>query len=229
MEMGQLKTQLLTMMMMKSSSSSGSTGAAGAQAKGPMSDIFAILYGMMVMSFVEWLFRVLPGASQQVFQALKERYKPKREIWNPLADKKEKKEEVNSITMTRVYGNKEKPASTLTPNADNIYVEKVDAVLDYICALDNAKHVKMDTRYSLNTTEEIELTPLIRARVKQTAGTAEEGGAIIELVLYSSKLKISGPGSMRFTTIMCLRKTTNWETRFSTLTKCRQIHRSNTK
>lgn len=153
-----------------------------------MSDVFSILYGMMIMSFVEWLFRVLPGASQQLFNLAKERFKPKREIWNPLADKKEAKEEVNSITMTRIYNGKNEKAPT---QADNLYVEKVDAVIDFICSLDNTKHVKMDTRYSLNTTDEIELSPLIKARVKQTAGSAEEGGMILELVLYSSKLKIS--------------------------------------
>lgn len=190
MDMSHLKTQVLTMMMMKSSTTPTTPGA---PAKSPMSDVFSILYGMMVMSFIEWLFCVLPSASQQVFNLVKERFgKPKREIWNPLADKKDAKEDLNSITMTRTYiGKAGEKSPSPQHNADNLYVEKVDAVIDYICALDNTKHVKMDTRYSLNTTDEIDLTPLIKARVKQTAGSSEEGGMVLELVIFSSKLKIS--------------------------------------
>jgi len=172
MDMSQLKTQIMTMFMMKS---------------GGNQDIFTIVYSMLLMNIVEALFRNAPQVLLW-FQTISSSYfKPKRDAWMPLIDSSKKdKETLNSISMTRVFqgDSQEKPDKT-----DNLYVEKVDAVIDYLCSLDSAKHVKMDTRYTLNSTEEIVLTPLLKARVKETGATDE--GSILEIVVYSSVLKVS--------------------------------------
>ena len=140
---------------------------------------------MMMINAIEWIFRHLPAVAEYGKTYLNERFNKKKDTWKPLIDKHKKDaQEISSITMTRIFKDGEKPNERI----DNITVEKVDAVLDFICALDAAKHVRMDVRTSLNSAEEIELTPLLRAKVKQNGGT---DGSSTELILYSKILKIS--------------------------------------
>lgn len=81
----------------------------------------------------------------------------------------------NSVVMTRTYNDK----------IENVVVEKVDAVLEHICALDNAKHIRMDVRCSLNSVDEIEVAPQLKARITSKADSAAE------IVLYSNTLLVS--------------------------------------
>jgi hypothetical protein len=174
MDMSHLKTQIMTMFMMKSAPGSGS------------GDIYTIVYSMLLMNFVEWLFRSAPAvfSSLQTFAA--GYWKPRKDAWLPLQDKSRKEKELlNSISMTRVFTSDADKQDKVT----NPFVEKVDAVIDFLCSLDNAKHVKMDTRYTLNSTEEIDLTPMLKARVKETAGSDED--STLEIMIYSSVLKVS--------------------------------------
>lgn len=185
MDMSQLKTQIMTMFMMKSASSpQGKQGSSGS------SDIFNILYSMMMLSMVEWAFKQAPAAFAVLKMFLIARYGPTKPAWIPLADKtKNEVEQLNSITMTRFFKDVSNGTNAKdVDRADNIYVEKVDAVLDYICNIDNARHVRIDVRCSLNNVEEIDLTPLLKAKVKQTNSTEIN---VVELVLFSSVLKIS--------------------------------------
>jgi DNA polymerase III delta prime subunit len=164
-----LKTQIMTMFMMRPST-------------GGHQDMVSILYGMLLMNIVEYIFKFLPGLA--VFlQSWVNTKTPVRHGFNTLLDKKS--EQMNSITMTRVFHEK----SDSKDKTDNAFVEKVDAVLDFICNLDNAKHVRLETRYSLNTMDDIELTPMLRAKVKQITGGDEE--QIVELLLFSTLLKVS--------------------------------------
>jgi hypothetical protein len=172
MDLSQLKTQILTMFMM-------SPGRNGSK-----QDIFTIMYSMLIMNVVEAVFRSAPALFQG-FQTMTQGYlRPKKSTWLPLQDKAGKeKEQTSSITMTRLFVDSDKP-----DKGNNIYVEKVDAVLDYICSLDSAQHIKMDTRYTINSKEDIELTPLLRAKVKESG--AEEG-SIVDIVIFSKVLKVS--------------------------------------
>ena len=172
MDLSHLKTQIMTMFMMRPSTN------------GSQKDIFAILYSMMIMNVMEVVFRNAP-AFVQGFQTMMNGYfKPKREAWMPLLDKNAKeKEQINSISMTRVYTDSDKQEKV-----SNVYVDKVDAVLDYVCSLDSAKHIKMDTRYTLNSTDDIELTPLLRAKVKESGS---EDGSVVDIVIFSKVLKVS--------------------------------------
>jgi hypothetical protein len=180
MDMNMLKTQVMTMFMMKSSQPKQP-----GQKNDTMSDLFALLYSMMLMNVMEWIFKHLPIAIEYGKTLLEAKFKPKKENWLPLTNKSAKeKEQLNSITMTRIF-------STKTERAENAFVEKVDAVLDYICGLDDARHVRMDVRYTLNNTEEIELTPLLKAKVKQSTGSGVAEDMTIELVVFSTILKVS--------------------------------------
>ena len=168
-----LKTQIMTMFMMKSTAKPGEGG-----------DIYMILYSMLMLNMVEWLFRNLPGLAEQAKAWVIQRYSQKKDVWKPLIDAHKKEREViNSITMTRIFKEGEKPSDRV----DNVVVEKIDAVLDYITNLDNARHVRMDTRISLNNAEELELTPLLKAKIKQTGSGSD---ASTEMILYSTVLKI---------------------------------------
>jgi len=177
MDMSHLKTQIMTMFMMKSSR----------PGEGSTNDIFQILYGMMIMNIIEALFKNLPAFLTVAQTWVTAKIKPKADAWQPLLENASReKQQLNSISMTRVFN----PKSTADTKADNVYVEKVDAVIDYLCALDSAKHVKIDTRYTLNSTDEIELTPLLKAKVKKTEESGEEG-SMMEIVVYSTTLKVS--------------------------------------
>ena len=146
-------------------------------------DIFKIVYSMIFMNFMEVVFRNVP-AMIQTFQTMFGSYfKPKKESWMPQLVHGTEKEEISSISMSRIFMDSDKPEKN-----DNIYVDKVDAVLDFVCSLDSVKHLKMDTRYALNSKEEIELTPLLKAKVKETGS---EDGNIVEIVIFSKVLKVS--------------------------------------
>jgi hypothetical protein len=177
MDLSQLKTQVMTMFMMRSASKPGESGS---------QDIFMILYSMMMINLIEWLFRQIPLATEYAKQYITKKYGDKtKNVWQPLIDKhNNEKQIINSITMIRTYKDGEKPADRI----DNIIVEKIDAVLDYICNLDNARHVRMDVRFSLNSGEEIDLTPLLKAKIKQN-GSGNESET--EILLYSTSWKIS--------------------------------------
>lgn len=169
-----LKTQIMTMFMMRPSTNQGTP------------DIFTLMYSMLLMNIVEYIFRSAPAIGVFATEALKKlrgRGAAPTTLLGSVV--KKDKQEVNSISMTRIFNNKEGK----NEKADNIFVEKVDAVLDYLCSLDNAKHIRLDTRYSLNNMDEVELTPMLRAKVKQMVGGDEEN--IIELMVYSSTLKVS--------------------------------------
>ena len=173
MDLGQLKTQVLTMSMMKS----GSSGSGN-------NDIMMIMYSMIMLNLIEWLFKQVPAmiAAGQIFLA--SQFSKRTEQWKPLLETlSTDTKKINSITLTRVYKKDEKDRH----NTDNSVLEKVDAVLDYICSLDNATHIRMDTRTSLNCTEDIELTPLLKAKIKQV--TNED--STTEVVLFSTIWKIS--------------------------------------
>jgi hypothetical protein len=180
MDLGMLKTQIMTMFMVRSAT----PGKPGEPHAGN-NDILMILYSMMMINLIEWIFRQLPAATEYAKAYLTERFGKKKNAWQPLLDAHQKsKETINSVTMTRLFKEGEKPADRI----DNIVVEKIDAVLDYICALDSARHVRMDVRFSLNSADEIDIMPLLKAKIKQNGGANDSS---TELILYSTVLKVS--------------------------------------
>ena len=151
---------------------------------GGQQDIFAILYSMLIMNIIEALFKFLPDlvAALQTFS--NGYLKTKKDLLLPNIDMTDKdKKALNSITMSRIYSDTDKGE-----NSNNVYVEKVDAVLDYICSLDNSKHIRIDTRININTNNEIELTPTLKAKVKESS---QDEGKGVDVVIFSTSLKVS--------------------------------------
>jgi len=171
-----LKTQIMTMFMMR-------------QGAGSSNDIFSLLYGMLLMNIVEYMLGSAPAIGLFFQTWIMKRWgAPMKQTVGLLTDSiRKEKTELNSISMTRVFSSKEEGKKN--ERADNVFVEKVDAVLDYICALDNARHIRLDTRYSLNNMDEVDLTPMLKAKVKQIANGEDE--QIVELIVYSGSLKVS--------------------------------------
>lgn len=179
--LGPLKTQIMTMFMMKKDSKED--------------DIFNVVYTMLFMNFIEYVFKHLPTLTNSLKAfALTYLIKKKNEI-TPLVIKnvvpsnpKKKEEVIYSMTLQRPFY--KNGSSKSTPNNDNI--EKIDAVIDYLCKLSNVKNVKMGTRYSLNTVEELELTPLLKAKVQQSGSIDGDDDGLIEILIYSTVLNIPG-------------------------------------
>jgi hypothetical protein len=173
MDLSVLKTQIMTMFMMRPSNKEQG-----------QNEIFSVLYGMLIMNLVEYFFKITPAIGLFLQTWIMKRWGSSVKSTSVISNiSKKEKQEINSISMSRTF------TDGKTEKADNGFVEKVDAVLDYICTLDNARHIKLDTRYSLNNMDEVELTPLLRAKVKQILNGNEE--SVVELIIYSSTLKIS--------------------------------------
>lgn len=187
MDLSQLKTQVMTMMMMKSAQNQGKPSE-----KGNNNEIFTLLYSMLVMNAIEYLFKVMPTVGAFLKVWIMSRWIKKMPNVPELlkATQSDKKDEIYSVTLMRTYASTSSGTNNGKNMLESAFVEKVDAVIDHLCALDSAKHVRIDSRCSLANSEEIEITPLLKAKVKNTMGSAEEGQAI-EILLYSSKLKVS--------------------------------------
>ncbi len=185
MDLGQLKSQVMAMMMMKSS-------APGAAQKN-FDDIWMLIYSMLMMSFVEYVFKVLPDltkAGQQVaFRYFSKASKSVPLLQDTLKNAKKEEEQIHSVTLLRRFVAQGSGKQSV---ADTSMVERVDAVIDHICSLDAANHIRIETRHALNAVTEIPLTPLLKAKIKQSGDPASAGEeSSIEVMLYSTVMQIS--------------------------------------
>lgn len=167
--MDQLKQQIMTMMAVKSVGQPQSQG----------NDMTTFLYTLVVMTLIDYIFKHAPAIATWFQEQAKSRVKLPDMVTNAISPSQ------SSVKLIRVYGNDSSKKQT----ENNVYVERVDAVLDYICSLDVAQHVRLENRYMITNEEEIVLTPLIRAKVKETHGSDQN--ATVQVLLYSDVLKIS--------------------------------------
>lgn len=177
MDLNQLKTQVMTMFMMKSSSS---------EKKGSYDEIFMLMYSMVLMNCVEYVFKYLPTLSAKLQAFIISRFFKAKQSWPQLLESTTttaKKEEINSITLLRTYGGQK------ADKYDSAFTEKVDAVIDYLSSIDSAKHVRIENRCSVSNKDEIEITPLLKARV--SLSQIGEEAQSVEILLFSTVLKVS--------------------------------------
>lgn len=172
MDLTQLKTQIMTMFMVKSQSSTND-----------YSSIFIMLYTMIVMNLIEKMFQAAPVIWTQGLNLAKQYIVKKTHEKIPFVPVTKEKEEVYCITMKRNYDQS-------TSDSSNKCIERIDAVIEYLCNLNNSKHILLDRRFMLNTKEEIIVTPNIKASMHSI--TYNDKGEIgsIELSIYSTKLQI---------------------------------------
>lgn len=172
MDFGPLKSHIMAMFAINQS-----------QGKQGQSDFLMVLYSLILMTLVERAFKVLPGLIEHAWtSATKAGSKALTQtLMQPILDM----QPVNTITLRRSYDTNAKSTDT------DASVEKVDGVLEYICSLDAAKHIKLDRRYILNTKEDIQITPHLSAKV--LASSMNEKGELtdLQIVLQSDKLGIN--------------------------------------
>lgn len=91
---------------------------------------------------------------------------------------------VSTITLVRSFANR--AAADAAPA-----MEKVDAVIDYICSQDAARHVRLDVRYMVTTSAApLRVAPGLEASVKVAASAGGEAQSV-EIALSSAALSLS--------------------------------------
>lgn len=172
MDLSTLKAQVMAMFAIK-------------QSQGSNSDVFFVLYTLVIMTMIERAFKVAPQVLDSLWNSVS-RYAAKQALATQLLPASNTGLDA-SITLRRSY---EAPTGKAAQEIDPS-IEKVDGVLEYICSLDAAKHIKLDKRYILHNKEEIAVTPHIRAKI--TAMALNEKGELtnLEIVVSSEKLGIN--------------------------------------
>lgn len=181
MDLTTLKTQVMTMFMMKSSQRPpGSTqgGSNGAE------ELSVLLYTMVMMHVIEAFFRGAPAFFARLQDAVWRYLTRKSQAVTfgvPLLTGKEKRVETASITLVRKYAKKD----------NNPFIEKVDAVIEFLCNINTSKHIQLDQRYTLNTSDEVQVSPHISAKVQQVDYDEEGDLDYIKIKLASESLQIN--------------------------------------
>jgi SpoVK/Ycf46/Vps4 family AAA+-type ATPase len=170
--MDYLKSQVLTMFALKSNNTEDG--------------IFMAIWAIVLISIIDVCFRYLPIVMQKL-HALAHVYitnkVSKHTNISNLINTSNTKEEDNSVILVRNYFEKD-------PNL--VDYELVDAVLDYVCSLDNAKHIKFVKRFYLDTTTIFEINKDISVKLENITFDNQTGNInSITIKLISYKLKIS--------------------------------------
>ncbi len=180
MDLAALKTHVMTMFMVKNSQGGVGNGASG----GANQDFSVVIYTMVMMHLIETVFRTVPGAfatfQQWVWSLLKARSK-QAAFGVPLLKGKER-EETASIVLVRKYGKRD--------DAANKCIEKVDGVIEHLCNIAATKHIQLDQRFTLNTSDEIVVTPAISAKVLAVDFNEDGDLEHIRVKVYSYTINI---------------------------------------
>lgn len=171
----------MTMFMMKSSQRPpGVQGGSGSS-----SDEFsALLYTMVMMHVIEAIFRGAPaffGRLQDAVWRYLARKSQTVSFGVPMLTGKEKRVETASITLVRKYAKKD----------NNPYIEKVDAIIEHLCNVNTSKHIQLDQRYTLNTSDDVQVSPHITAKVQQVDYDEEGDLDYIKIKLASDSLQVN--------------------------------------
>ena len=174
MDLSQLKTQIMTIFMMKSNDEDDNS---------KMTMIYAILWSYLSLTILEWASKSLPifigGAIELGRQWISKKYEGVNSLL-PV----NKEVIINSLTIKRTYTNDKSDESN--PN-----VERVDSIINFLCNLDNSRHIKLHNRYILNTNEEIQVAPNIKAIVNNIK-LAENGDITqLEIKIFSGRILIT--------------------------------------
>jgi SpoVK/Ycf46/Vps4 family AAA+-type ATPase len=187
--MDQLKTQIVTMMGLRSAmnptSSSSSDG------------IMTAIYAIFVLSLIESLFKYMPFVIAFLMKHGERLVKSRVQTMNvPMIANAIN--EIHSIILVRNYGNASastardmnSPAVRLQSESSNDN-ELVDALIEYITNLDNCKHLRFTSRFLINNTDDIQITPEIRARVEDYQVETDGTVSSLKLKLFSDVYRVS--------------------------------------
>jgi DNA polymerase III delta prime subunit len=167
-----LKSQVLTMFALKSNNTEDG--------------IFMAIWAIVLISIIDVCFRYLPVVINKIHglvQGYISNKVSKHTNISNLISIGEKHEEETSIILVRNYAEKD---------SNMLDYELVDAVLDYVCSLDNAKHIKYIKRFYLDTKIAFEINKDISVQLENITFDNQTGNiSSITIKLISYKLKIS--------------------------------------
>jgi ATP-dependent Zn protease len=172
--MDYLKSQILTMFALKGNNTEDG--------------IFMAIWAIMLITMIDGFFRYLPILIGKVENMGKYIIKNRLENALPsvISSTIDKPEEC-SILLTRNYKTKD------GKDKDNIIdYEFVDAIIEYICSLDNSKHLRYINKFYINNKDEIIINKDIKSKL-ETISIDNQNNEIngITIRLYSSSIKIS--------------------------------------
>ncbi len=170
MDLTQLKTQVMTMMMVN-------TGTHSQQ-----SSIYNMLYTMLLVNIIEYFFKGVPVVWKQVCDLSKDYFhKNKSAAITKFIPDSKTTDTVYAITLQRNYDK----------NDDNKCVEKVDSIIEYICNSQAITQIKLDKRYIINTKDEFQLTPQLRVKVNELLLNDKGEIASIQLTVFSTTWNVT--------------------------------------
>lgn len=183
--MDQLKTQIVTMMGLRNAMNPSSSGSDG---------IMTAIYAIFVLSLIESLFKYMPYVIAFLMKycegIAKRSVKTMPLILNAI-------NEIHSIILVRNYASSSNqprdlhsPQARMTVDTGNDN-DVVDALIDYITNLDNCKHLRFTSRFLINNTEDIQLTPEIRVRMEDYQVETDGSVSSMKLKLYSDVFRVS--------------------------------------
>lgn len=185
--MDTLKTQIITMFGLRNAMNPSSANGSG-------DGIMTAVYAIFLLTMIESLFKYLPIIMAFIL-ANGERLLRRKVLQSNIPIIKNAINEVNSIILVRNYvpansgdqRNQQTFGNSMMPPPDN---DLVDALIDYITNLDCCKHLRFTTRFFLNNTEDIKITPEIRIHLEEYI--VESDGTVSKLIirLYSDILNV---------------------------------------
>ena len=179
-----LKSQILAIMTVKSDGSS----------------INNILYTFVVMSIIQWIFKVLPNIGEKATK-LAENYLEKstklnsNNLLNKLDSKLSKSEAFNqiksSIIFKRIFNSNSNTNNQQNTTTNAFDYEICDALLEKMASLDNVKSLEFNKIYYINHKEEFQIEKDINAKMLKIELSTTGDLQSIEFVLNSTVLTLS--------------------------------------
>ena len=176
--MDMIKSQILTMFALKGGNTEDG--------------IFMAIWAIVLISVIDSVFRYLPiviaGITKMCQDYIANRINAKMDLSKITGMNLLDKQPDSTIILVRTY------KDSGSNSVDCADYEIVDAVLEYICSLDNARHIKYLRRFYLDTTEEFPITPNgdIIAKMENIIFDTQTGNvSSIIIKLRSTILKIS--------------------------------------
>ena len=174
--MDMMKSQILTMMALRG----------GDTEKG----IFTAIYAILLISLIDVFFRYFPIICNNISQLAKKYLETRMKTMKIPIMSSVTGETVEEASIFLIRNYKDKEATSITDVLPES--ELVDAVIEYICSLDNTKHLKYINKYYLNSTDEIKVNNDIKAKLEHIdIDTKNNQINSISVKLYSTTIKVS--------------------------------------
>ena len=187
--MEHLKSHVLTMFAINSNRGNNGSGSNSSGEDG----IFMAIWAIMLISILDAFFKYLPVIFGKIEHTAKYFIKKKFDSALPsvmssaLNKSSNSENEENSILLSRTYKTKD------GGNKDNVIeYEYIDSIIEYICSLDNSKHLRYTNKFYINNKDEITINKDIKAKL-ETIDIDNQTNEVnsITIRLYSTSVKIS--------------------------------------